>query len=152
VEGVTRLDDLAVGDQDPRPPRELVRNRLYGLALLVDLVREDRELRPPVGVLEAHAPADLDQLGRALGVPRLEDLDDAGKAVRDVRACNAARVEGPHRQLRAWLADRLRGDDPDRVADLAHLAGGEEDAVAGLTHAELAAALEHGAHRDRRRK
>ena len=37
---------------------------------------------------------------------------------------------------------------PDRVADLAHVAGREEGAVAGAAHAELAAALEHRAHRD----
>jgi hypothetical protein len=84
VEGVARLDDLAVGDQDPRPARKLVRDRLDSLAVLVDLVGEDRELRPAVGVLDAHGPADLDELGRALRVPRLEDLDDARKAVRDV--------------------------------------------------------------------
>ena len=39
---------------------------------------------------------------------------------------------------------------PDRVADLGHLTGGEEDAVAVAAHAEVAAALEHRAHRQRR--
>ena len=39
-------------------------------------------------------------------------------------------VERPHRQLGARLADRLRGDDADRLADLDHLAGGEVAAVA----------------------
>ena len=48
------------------------------------------------------------------------------------------------------LADRLRGDDADRVADLGHLSGGEEDAVAVAAHAVVAAALEHRAHRERR--
>src|SRR5581483_8743758 len=55
---------------------------------------------------------------------------------------DAAGVERPHRQLGARLADRLCGDDPDRVADLAHLARREEDAVAGLADAGLRAALE----------
>src|SRR5439155_18808213 len=84
----------------------------------------------------------------ALRIACLEDLDDAGKAVRDVRAGDAAGVERAHGQLRARLADRLRGDDADRVPDLAHLAGGEEGAVAGATDAELALALEHRPDRD----
>src|SRR5213076_2560563 len=82
--------------------------------------------------------------------PRFEDLDHAREAVRDVGAGDAARVERPHRQLRAGLADRLRGDDPDRVADLAQPAGRQEDSVAAAADAELAAALEHRADRDRR--
>src|SRR5205823_10658876 len=83
-------------------------------------------------------------------VPGLEDLHHAREAVRDVGTGDAARVERPHRQLRAGLADRLRGDDPDRVADLAHPAGRQEDAVAAPAHAELAAALEHRADWNRR--
>src|SRR4029079_13822326 len=78
-----------------------------------------------------------------------EDLDDAREAVRDVRAGNAAGVERPHGELRARLADRLRGDDADRVADLAHPAGGEEDAVAGPANAVLALALQHRPDRER---
>ena len=50
--------------------------------------------------------------------------------MRDVGAGDAARVERPHRELRARLADRLGGDDPDRVADLRQLARREERAVA----------------------
>src|SRR6185312_16422126 len=46
-----------------------------------------------------------------------------------------------------WLADRLRGNDPDRVADLAHPARGKEDAVASLADAELAPALQHRTNR-----
>ena len=54
-------------------------------------------------------------------------------------AGDAAGVERPHGQLRAGLADRLGGDDADRLAGPDHLAGGEvaavarpADAVAGL--------------------
>ena len=79
-----------------------------------------------------HLAADVGQRARTLRVPGLEDLDDARQAVRDVRAGDAARVECPHRQLRAGLADRLGGDDADRVADLGHPAGREERAVAAL--------------------
>ena len=56
--------------------------------------------------------------GRALGLAGLEQLDDAGQAVGDVLAGDAARVERPHRQLRARLADRLGGDDADRLAEV----------------------------------
>src|SRR5207247_8599172 len=103
---------------------------------------------PGVGGRDLDRHPDPGQLGRALRVARLEDLDDARETVRDVRARDAARVEGPHRQLRAGLADRLRRDDADRVADLAHPAGRQEDAVAAAADTELAAALQHRAHRD----
>jgi hypothetical protein len=39
-------------------------------------------------------------------------------------------VERPHRQLRARLADRLRRDDADRLAELDQLAGREVPAIA----------------------
>src|SRR4029077_8797857 len=118
------------------------------LAVLVDAVGGDGHLRPTLGVLDVHAPPQAGPPGRgppvgapeefrALRVARLEDLDHARQAVRDVRAGDAAGVERPHRQLRARLADRLRGDDPHRVADLAHLAGRREDAVASLANARL---------------
>src|SRR5439155_1586463 len=81
---------------------------------------------------EVDGTRDLRELRGALRVPRLEDLDDARQAVRDVGTGDTAGVEGPHRQLRARLADRLRGADADRVADLRHLAGGEERAVTRL--------------------
>ena len=50
-------------------------------------------------------------------------------------AGDAAGVERPHRQLRARLADRLRGDDADRLADADQLAGGQVAAVAGAADA-----------------
>ena len=45
-------------------------------------------------------------------------------------------MEGTHRELRSRLADRLRGDDPDRHAGLDELAGGEVHAVAATADAE----------------
>ncbi len=80
----------------------------------------------------------LGDLRQALRLARLEQLDDARQAVRDVRAGDAAGVERSHRQLRARLADRLRGDDADRVADLGDLAGRHRAAVAGLADARTA--------------
>ena len=69
-------------------------------------------------------------LGLALGDAGLEQLLDARQAGGDVEAGDAAGVERPHRQLRARLADRLGGDDPDGLAGGDHLAGGQVAAVA----------------------
>src|SRR4051794_24700268 len=108
----------------------------------------DRRLGAPLRVLDLDLAADLRERGGTLRVARLEDLDDTRETMRDVRSGDAAGVERPHRQLRARLADRLRGDDADRVADLRHLAGREERAVTRLAHARLGLALRHRAHRD----
>ena len=110
--------------------------------------RNDRHLDRAIGVLDLDLAADLGERRRTLRVARLEDLDDAREAVRDVRTGDAARVERAHRQLGARLTDRLRGDDADRVADLADVPGREERAVTGAADAVLALALEHRAHRD----
>ena len=65
---------------------------------------------------------DLGDLRLALRHARLEQLLDAGKTAGDVETTgDAAEVEGAHRQLRARLADRLRGDDADRLAHLDEL-------------------------------
>ena len=55
-------------------------------------------------------------------------------------------MEGPHRQLRARLADRLGRDDTDRLAELDRVAGGQRAPVAEGAHAELGVAGEHRAH------
>src|SRR6188508_437835 len=69
-------------------------------------------------------------LGLALGHAGLEQLFDTRQAGGDVQAGDAAGVERPHGQLRAWLTDRLGGDDADRFTGPDHLAGGEVAAVA----------------------
>src|SRR4029453_13107309 len=43
---------------------------------------------------------------------------DTRQTGRDVLPRDATRVEGPHRELRPRLADRLRGHDPHRLADV----------------------------------
>ena len=48
----------------------------------------------------------------------LEQLDDAGQTVGDVLTGDTTGVERPHGQLRAGLADRLGGDDADRLAEV----------------------------------
>ena len=58
---------------------------------------------------------------------------------------DAADVERAHRQLRAGLADRLRGDDADRFADVDDVAAREVAAVAQDADAAAGLAGEHRA-------
>src|SRR6185436_11989338 len=58
-------------------------------------------------------------------------------------AGGTAVVEGPHGELRAGLADRLRGDDAHRLAHLHHPAGSEVAAVAAGAGAAPRLAGEH---------
>jgi hypothetical protein len=55
------------------------------------------------------------------------DFDAAGRCRSRRRTTD---VEGAHRELRARLADRLRGDDADRFADVDQAAAGQVAAVA----------------------
>ena len=61
---------------------------------------------------------------------------------------DAADVERTHRELRAGLADRLRGDDADRLADVDHVAAGQVAAVAQRADAAPGLAGEHRADLD----
>src|SRR6185437_4180732 len=71
------------------------------------------------------------------------DLDAAGGCG---SRCRATDVEGAHRQLRARLADRLRGDHADRLADVDQPAPREVSAVAHATHAIARATGDWRAH------
>jgi hypothetical protein len=55
-------------------------------------------------------------------------------------------VEGAHRQLGARLADRLRCDHPDRLADVDERAAAEVAAVAFGAHAPAGVAGKRRAH------
>ena len=133
-------DLLAGAHEQARAPREGV------AVLLAGLVGDDDGQRL-VGLLDRDDPVLLGDLGQALRPAGLEELDHARQAVRDVGAGDAAGVERAHRQLRAGLADRLGGDDADRVADLGERAGRHRAPVAGLADAAGRLALEHRAHR-----
>src|SRR3989441_7848561 len=65
---------------------------------------------------------------RALGLV-LRGLHDPARGAPD--------VEGPHRELRAGLADRLRGDDADRLTELGQPPGAQVAAVAHDADAAL---------------
>ena len=106
---------------------------------VVRLAADDLDLGPASLADDLDDAVDVADLGLALGDAGLEQLLDARQAGGDVEAGDAAGVERPHRELRARLADRLGGDDADRLADADQLAGGEvaavarpADAVAGL--------------------
>src|SRR6185295_14402696 len=60
----------------------------------------------------------------------------------------AADVEGPHRELRARLADRLGGNDADRFADVHGRAATEVTAVALRAHAPTRVARQGRTHLD----
>ena len=80
-------------------------------------------------------------------------LDDAGLlgadfGFLDAAAGGAADVERTHGQLRAGLADGLRGDDADRQAFLDQLAAGEVHAVAARADADRRFAGQRRAHAD----
>src|SRR3954447_10016173 len=129
VELLAGLDDLALGDVQSRAAGERVP------VLLARFVGDD-DRAGLVGVLDGDGAADLGDLRQALRLAGLEELHDTREAVRDVRAGDAAGVEGTHGQLRARLADRLGGNDADRVADHRRLAGRQRAAVALLAHAD----------------
>ena len=79
----------------------------------------------------------------------LEQLLHAGQTTGDVAlARHTALVEGAHGQLRAGLADGLRGHDADRLADVDELAGRHRTAVAHRAHAGAGGAGQHRAHLD----
>src|SRR5215471_10343118 len=64
-------------------------------------------------------------------------------ALGDARG-GSADVERAHGELSAGLADGLRSDDPDGLAELDHAAGGEVAAIAQRAHPSPRFASEHG--------
>src|SRR5215472_5213399 len=85
----------------------------------------------------------------ALDVFEVNELDNSVVAGFESGALGNSRggsadVERAHGELRAGLADGLRGDDPDGLAELDHAAGGEVAAIAQRAHAAPRLASEHG--------
>ena len=141
VELLADLDFVAVGDVQAGPQRE-------GVAVLLAARLGDDHFQRFVGLFDRDFAGGLGHLRQALRFTRLEELDDARQTLGDVLAGDASGVEGAHRQLGPGLADRLGGDDADRVADVDHEPGRRRDAVAGAAHAGLGLALERRADRD----
>ena len=112
--------------------------------LLTAVVGDDHD---PFGLLfgNVHGARHERHRGLALGFARFEDFLDARQTRDDVLGGDAAGVEGAKRQLGTRLADRLRGDDADRLADVDALAGREVTAIAHRAHAVFGLAGEHRA-------
>ena len=84
---------------------------------------------------------------------QVDEVDEAVVARFDLGLFGDARrrsadVERAHGELRAGLADGLRGDDADGFAQLDHAAGGQVAAVAAGADAAPGFAGEHGANLD----
>ena len=122
-EGLAFLHLAAVGFRNNGTDDDVV--ALEFAALVV--VHADRAVlvqNDPAAVERLHG-AQIVESNRAV-VLRLDDRLLEGLAGRSTD------VERTHRQLRAGFADRLRGDDADRFAELDELAGGE---IASVAHA-----------------
>ncbi len=96
-----------------------------------------------------------DQLALAVGdiAHRRREANDAGGLAFQLRRrggtrCRTSDVEGPHRELGAWLADRLRRNDPDRLAHVDQVPAAQIAAVAGRAQAIARVAGERSAHLD----
>ncbi len=103
---------LVLEDPQPLPLGQLVENKL-----LAPVIGNDGDLVELVVVLQADSPGDLGDRRLAARDTRLEQLLHAGQTAGDVLT-DAALVEGAHGQLGAGLADGLRGDDTDGLADV----------------------------------
>ena len=132
------LDLVAFVDMQAGAVRNLV-----GRQFLARLVDDD----------DRHRPAHGDELaGAVLGDRAVLDLHRAVEVRLDERLVDevgrAADVERAHRQLRARLTDRLRGDDADSLADVDGRTASKVAAVALAANALLRLARQHRADAD----
>ena len=126
-DALAALDLVALVDLEPRAILHAV-HRALGAAAVGDDDRDVARHRHQIAVRVAREVAVAD-LHLAVEV-RLDE-----RLVRELR--RAADVEGAHRELRARLADRLRGDDADRLAHIDRRAAREIAPVAGAADAVL---------------
>src|SRR6202044_3118735 len=105
------------------------------LLLHLAVVADDGDLAFATDQFDAHDARELGDLRGALRRTGLEELHHARQTVRDVALGHTTGVEGPHGELRAGLADGLRGDDTDGLTELDQLVRRERQTVAVGTHA-----------------
>ena len=119
-DAVAAADDVAALAQQVRAVRDAVRRQLAAVHVEDrDLARTRQRQVPAARVDDRRHVAELDRaVDRRFEVRLLVELR------------RAADVEGPHRQLGARLADRLGGDDADRLADVDRRTAGEVAPVA----------------------
>ena len=127
-EGFALLHLGAVGLRNHRADHDIVAFELASFGI----VHADR------AVLVQHDPTAVERLHSAqiveLNVAIILRLDDR---LLEGLARGSTDVECSHRQLRSGLADRLRGNNADRFAQLHELAGGQ---IASVAHRANAAA------------
>ena len=133
-DALAALDVLAVVDLEPRA----VRNAMHGALGAVRIEHGDDQIA-----------AHRDHIAlRIAGDVQVLDLDGAFEVRLDERLLRnlrrAADVERAHGELRARLADRLRGDDAHRLAHIDRSAAGE---IAPIALAAAAAGRLAGEHR-----
>src|SRR2546425_2759633 len=132
----------AVLPPNPNPKRH--RRRVF-----LPILGDDDQLAAALGLRDLHTARDLGDDRLALGFARLEEFLNPRQALGDVKTGHAPGVERAHRQLRAGLANRLGGDNADRLADLHLLARRQVATVTLRAHTVPAFAGQHGAHHDR---
>ena len=127
----------AVGDgfalADALAMLDLQADRIRNLVLLdLAVVGGDGDVAEggAVRIVDIDHAIDLADLRHLLRLARLEEFLNTGKTLRDIVARDAAGVEGSHGQLRAGLADGLRGNDADSLAEVDQLARRKVHAVA----------------------
>ena len=125
------LDVLAVLDQQARALGDGVGE------LLGAVVRGHDDLRPRSVSSIVTRPATSAIGATPLGVRASNSSWTRGRPWVMSSPRHTTGVEGAHRQLGAGLADRLGGDDADRLADVDELAGGQRAAVAPGAGADL---------------
>ena len=140
-EHLALLDLLAVLHLQPRAVDDRIALAVAALLVLDDeravAVHDDQLAAFLVGLDDDHA-----LVVDGARVTRIERV-----LIGDARR-RSADVERAHRQLRARLADRLRRDDADRLAELDQPPGGEVASVAARAHAAARRAGQHRADAD----
>ena len=139
-------DVLALGHEELLATRHL--NDQVFLAIVAG---DDHLTSAGILVVDVDAAGCLVHLGFDLRATRLEKLLNTGQTLRDVRGGGGTTgVERTHRQLRAGFANRLGGDNADRLADVDLLAGGQRTTVALRAGADLGLTGEDGTAHDLR--
>src|SRR6185437_6451984 len=137
--GLSRLDFGAVLDRDVGAIRHLVALALAAIRVdQADFARTRH--RDQVALRMLHG-LEVVELQRALGL-------DGHVVHRGGTRSRSTDVEGPHGQLRAGLADRLRGDHADRFADVDEVSAREIAAIAQRAYAEVGFAGNRRTHLD----
>ena len=132
---VARLDSLAFLNLDSGAIR-------YGVDLLLSQLGSNRDLALFLRIADGHSSAYLTDDSLTARLSRFEKLFDSGQTLSNIVTRDAAGVEGSHRKLRTRLADSLRRNNADRLADVYFKSRSHIGAVAFSADAVFALARE----------